>query len=179
MTYIKEANMRFKGMFGVMVLALGLAIAPGFARAQDDAGGGDELGYRGWGPRVGLTSGPDQVHVGLHMDYGVFAPRVRFQPNIEAGFGDNLTLVTFNFEAAYRFRDRWDAWTPYLGGGLGLDWYNFDNGPYDNSDTDLGMSVLGGIERGLKNGNRFFIEAKLGLTDAPDAKFTAGWTFYH
>jgi len=179
MTYIKEAYMRFKGMFGVMVLALGLAIAPGFARAQDDAGGGDELGYRGWGPRVGLTSGPDQVHVGLHMDYGVFAPRVRFQPNIEAGFGDNLTLVTFNFEAAYRFRDRWDAWTPYLGGGLGLDWYNFDNGPYDNSDTDLGMSVLGGIERGLKNGNRFFIEAKLGLSDAPDAKFTAGWTFYH
>ena len=171
--------MRSKATFGVMILALALALAPGFAAAQDDAGPGGDLGFRGWGPRVGLTSGPDQVHVGLHMDYGVFGPRVRFQPNVEVGFGDNLTLAAFNFEAAYRFRDRWDAWTPYLGGGIGLNWYNYDNGPYDNSDTDFGMSVLGGIERGLKNGNRFFLEAKLGLADSPDAKFTAGWTFYH
>lgn len=175
--------MRSKATLGLSILTLTflLAVAPGLALAQDDAGNGGELGFRGWGPRVGLTSGPDQVHVGLHMDYGVFGPRVRFQPNVEAGFGDNLTLVAFNFEAAYRFRDRWDAWTPYLGGGLGLNWVNYDSGypGANDSNTDLGMSVLGGIERGLKNGNRFFLEAKLGLADSPDAKFTAGWTFYH
>jgi opacity protein-like surface antigen len=164
----------------ILTLSFLIAAVPGLALAQDDAGSGGELGFRGWGPRVGLTMDPDQVHVGMHMDYGVFGPRVRFQPNVEAGFGDNLTLIAFNFEAAYRFRDRWDAWTPYLGGGLGLNWVNWDSG-YGNgdSDTDIGASLLGGIERGLKNGNRFFLEAKLGLADSPDAKFTAGWTFYH
>ena len=172
--------MRFKTMLGLTALTLTLALAlagPGIAFAQDDAGAGGELGFRGWGPRVGLTMDPDQVHVGAHMDYGVFGPRVRFQPNVEVGFGEDITLVAFNFEAAYRFRDRWDAWTPYLGGGLGLNWWNYDR--YDDSDTDVGASLLGGIERGLKSGNRFFIEAKLGLADSPDAKFTAGWTFYH
>ena len=174
--------MRSKTALGLTVLALTFALAlagPDIAFAQDDAGSGGELGFRGWGPRVGLTLDPDQVHVGAHMDYGVFGPRVRFQPNIEAGFGNDLTLVAFNFEAAYRFRDRWDAWTPYLGGGLGLNWWNYDSGPNNYSDTDLGASLLGGIERGLKNGNRFFLEVKLGLADSPDAKFTAGWTFYH
>ena len=175
--------MRSRVTLALTILALTscLALAPGIAFAQDDASGKDDLGFRGWGPRVGLTMDPDQVHVGAHMDYGVFGPRVRFQPNIEAGFGDNITLIAFNFEAAYRFRDRWDAWTPYLGGGIGLDWWNYDdNFPGNNdSDTDLGASILGGIERGLSNGNRFFVEAKLGLSDAPDAKFTVGWTFYH
>ena len=172
--------MRSKATLTILTLFLVLAVAPGVAVAQDDAGSGGELGFRGWGPRVGLTIDPDQVHVGAHMDYGVFGPRVRFQPNIEAGFGDDITLVAFNFEAAYRFRDRWDAWTPYLGGGLGLNWWNVDRGPFDDySDTDLGASLLGGIERGLSNGNRFFVEAKLGLADSPDAKFTVGWTFYH
>jgi hypothetical protein len=175
--------MRSRATLGLTILAFALllAIAPGIATAQDDASGKDDLGFRGWGPRVGLTMDPDQVHIGAHMDYGVFGPRVRFQPNIEAGFGDNITLIAFNFEAAYRFRDRWDAWTPYLGGGIGLDWWNYDdNFPGNNdSDTDLGASILGGIERGLSNGNRFFVEAKLGLSDAPDAKFTVGWTFYH
>jgi hypothetical protein len=28
-----------------------------------------------------------------------------------------------------------------------------------------------------RNSGYFFIEAKLGLIDAPDAKFTVGWTF--
>ncbi|HKQ18330.1 MAG TPA: hypothetical protein VJW75_01155 [Candidatus Eisenbacteria bacterium] len=173
--------MRSKALLGIVALTLGIALAfaPRLAFAQDDAGPGDDLGFRGWGPRVGLTVDPDQVHVGLHMDYGVFGPRVRFQPNIEAGFGDDITLVAFNFEAAYRFRDRWDAWTPYLGGGIGLNWVHFDAGPFgDESDTDFGASILGGIERGLSNGNRFFVEAKLGLADSPDAKFTVGWTFY-
>jgi len=173
--------MRSKASLAIVALTLGIALAfaPRAALAQDDAGPNDDLGFRGWGPRVGLTVDPDQVHVGLHLDYGVFGPRVRFQPNVEVGFGDDITLVAFNFEAAYRFRDRWDAWTPYLGGGIGLNWVNYDAGPFqDESDTDFGMNVLGGIERGLSNGNRFFVEAKLGLVDSPDAKFTVGWTFY-
>ena len=134
----------------------------------------------GWGPRVGLTSDPDQVHVGVHLDSGDIARRVRFQPNLEIGFGDHLTTTALNFEAAYRFSDHWEAWKPYAGGGLGLNWYSWNNDVpgHDNTDMETGLNLLGGIEKGISGGNRFFIEAKLGLADSPDFKATVGWTFF-
>lgn len=155
-----------------------LALVPNAARASDPL---SDLGFRGWGPRLGLTFSPDQFHFGAHTDFGAFAPRVRFQPNVEVGLGDNLTLVTLNFEAAYRFRETWDVWSPYLGGGLGLNFASYDSeGLDDDTSTDLGVSVLGGIEKGLSSGDRFFVETKLGLVDeSPDVKVTVGWTFYH
>ncbi|MFN0151451.1 MAG: hypothetical protein ACKVU1_12180 [bacterium] len=160
------------------LLALTLALAPSAARGSDPH---SDIGFRGWGPRVGLTFDPDQFHFGAHMDFGNFAKHVRFQPNIEVGLGDDITLVAINFEAAYRFRESWDVWSPYLGGGIGANIVSYDsNGLGDDSSTDLGVNVLGGIEKGLSSGDRFFLEAKLGLVDeSPDVKLTAGWTFYH
>jgi hypothetical protein len=139
-----------------------------------------DVGFRGWGPRVGVSLDPDQIHFGAHFDYGNFAQHVRFQPNVEFGFGDHANLYTFNAEAAYRFSGQWDVWSPYLGGGLGANVKSWD-GPngHNNSETDLGLNLLGGIEKGLANGDRFFIETKLSLNDIPDAKVTIGWTFYH
>jgi hypothetical protein len=132
----------------------------------------------GVGPRVGVTMDPDQIHFGLHLDAGNFSPRVRFQPNLEVGIGDDRTLFAFNFEAAYRFRENWDVWTPYAGGGVGINVVNFDDDiGGDDSDTDVGLNLLGGIEKGTGGGDRFFLELKLGLVDSPDFKITVGWTF--
>ncbi len=153
----------------VLVLLLGL----GSVQAQEA-----QTGFKGWGPRVGLTLDPDQVHFGAHADFGNFAQRVRFQPNFELGIGDDFTIGAANFEANYRFRETWNVWTPYLGGGVGILFIDHDTeGLGDGSDTEFGASVLGGIEKGLSGGNRFFVEAKLGLVDAPDLKLTIGWTF--
>lgn len=153
-----------------------------------------KVGWRGWGPRVGLTIDPDQVHFGAHVDFGNFAEHIRFQPNIEVGIGDDLTIIALNFEGAYRFSSRWDVWTPYAGGGLGVNFVTIDGHLHNNeelaagithgedgdgSSTDIGLNLLGGIEKGLKNGHRFFLEGKLGLADSPDFKATAGWTFFH
>jgi opacity protein-like surface antigen len=138
-----------------------------------------DVGFRGWGPRVGLSIDPDQVHFGGHIDFGNFADHVRFQPNLEIGFGDHVDLFTINAEAAYRFSSRWDVWTPYLGGGIGANIKRVDVKGKSNSDTDLGVNLLGGIEKGLSNGDRFFIEGKFSLNDVPDVKVTVGWTFYH
>jgi hypothetical protein len=55
---------------------------------------------------------------------------VRFQPNLEIGVLDDGTIAAFNFEATYRFRETWDVWTPYLGGGPSLNLVNRD-GPGD------------------------------------------------
>lgn len=158
--------------------ALAVALGPGLALADPQT----DVGFRGWGPRVGLSLDPDQIHFGAHLDFGLLAPQVRFQPNVELGFGDNVDLFTLNAEAAYRFSARWDVWAPYLGGGLGANIKRFDRDRPDgngDSHTDLGVNLLGGIEKGLSNGDRFFVETKFSLNDVPDAKATVGWTFYH
>jgi hypothetical protein len=161
----------------IKLACIALVLVPMGASAQSEA----DVGFRGWGPRLGVTVNPDQFHFGAHLDFGNFARHVRFQPNVEVGLGDDLTLVAVNMDAAYRFVERWEAWTPYLGGGLGINIFSDDeSGVVDESNTELGVHVLGGIEKGLSTGDRFFVEAKVGLVDeTPDFKGTAGWTFYH
>ena len=163
-----------------MVCAVALVLAVCLVQSPASADPNSDIGFRGWGPRIGLSSGPDQIHFGAHLDYGNFAQHVRFQPNVELGLSDNETLLTINAEAAYRFSEDWETWTPYLGGGLGVNIKSWDNG-HDNNDseTDLGVNLLGGIDKGLDNGDRFFIELKASLNDVPDLKVTVGWTFYH
>lgn len=162
----------------VAIMLMAVTLAPSAARAARESAPGSDIGFRGWGPRLGLSINPDQFHFGAHLDFGNFARHVRFQPNIEVGLGNDVKLVTVNAEAAYRFRSRWDVWTPYVGGGLGANSKSFDKGNTD-SETDVGVNALAGIERGFSRGDRFFLEAKFGLNDVPDAKVTAGWTFYH
>jgi hypothetical protein len=134
------------------------------------------LGYYGMGPRVGFTINPDQIHFGGHLDCGEITTNLMMIPNIEIGFGDNRTTVAPSFELDYRFRSDWGVWTPYLGGSGGPIFYSAKHG---GSDTQLGLYIQGGIMKGLTGSNSgyFFIEAKLGLADAPDAKLTVGWTF--
>jgi hypothetical protein len=133
-------------------------------------------GYYGIGPRVGFTIDPDQIHFGGHIDFGEIATNLMMVPNLEIGFGDHVTTVAPSFELDYRFRSDWGVWSPYLGGGLGPVFYSVEHG---GSNTEFGGYVQGGIMKGLsgKNSGYFFLEAKLGLGDAPDAKFTIGWTF--
>lgn len=152
-------------------------LSPALAMAEPDS----DVGFRGWGPRLGLSLDPDQIHFGAHLDFGMLARRVRFQPNVEFGFGEHVDLFTLNAEAAYRFVERWDVWSPYLGGGLGANIRRYESGRFrdDRTDTELGVNVLGGIEKGLSSGDRFFVELKLSLNDVPDVKATVGWTFYH
>lgn len=76
-------------------------------------------GYRGWGPRVGLSSGPDAVHFGAHFDYGNLADHIRIQPNPELRIGEDGKLLALNAEAAYRLQPRRDVWSPCLGAGIG------------------------------------------------------------
>jgi len=160
-----------KKFIWITVAALFLPIS--FAYGQQNS-----PGFRGWGPRFGLTVDPDQVHFGAHADFGNFADRWRFQPNFELGIGNNMTLGAANFEVNYRFRKDWDVWTPYLGGGLGVFFIDRDTQGFgDGSTSDVGASILGGIEKSISSGDRFFVESKLRFVDAPDLKITVGWTF--
>ena len=135
-------------------------------------------GFHGIGPRVGFTINPDQIHVGGHIDFGDISDNLMMLPNLEIGFGDNVTTVAPSFELDYRFRSDWGVWTPYLGGGVGPIFYSFNHG---NSSSKLGLYLQFGVGKGSSGSEsgHFFIEGKLGLADAPDAKATVGWTFGH
>lgn len=120
------------------------------------------------GVRGGVSVNPDQFYVGGHYETGALVDRLHFKPNLEVGFGDDITLVAFNVEFVYKF-DTNTPWTLYAGAGPALNLYSFD----DDSFTEPGFNVLFGAEapRGL------FFEVKIGALDSPDVKFGVGWTF--
>jgi hypothetical protein len=122
------------------------------------------------GVRGGVSVDPDQFYVGGHYETGPLVDRLHFKPNIEAGFGDHLTLIGINFEFVYKFRSR-GPWSIYAGGGPAINIFSFDD--FDDSETEPGMNFLVGAEsrRGL------FFEMKIGAIDSPDLKFGVGWTF--
>lgn len=132
----------------------------------------------GWGARVGGTFDPEQVHVGVHFDLGDIAERVRLQPNVEVGFGDDVTLVAINPEVFYLFTPH-NRWTPYAGGGLGINIYNWDSpvAGIDDSETEVGLNLLAGAETRINDAMKFFGEVKFGIGDSPDAKIHVGLTF--
>ncbi len=147
------------------------------------------FGFQGWGPRVGISSDPDQIFGGVHFDLGEFAPGVRFQPSAEIGLGDDVTTLTLNGMVSYYFTV--DAPVkPYAGGQITAAFYDFDsdckgfgnsffgrNETDCDSETEIGPAAVGGIEMKLEGGSRFLAEMSLGFSDLPEMKITAGWTF--
>lgn len=150
-----------------IVAATLVLLAPATALAAD-------IEFRGWGPRVGLSDNPDQVFGGVHFDLGEFAPRVRFQPSVEVGFGDDVTTIAGNVMVAYYFEVK-GSFTPYAGGEVSVLFLDPDHG---DSDTEIGPAAVGGFETKLSDRTTFLVELQLGFSDdLPDAKLLAGWTF--
>lgn len=149
------------------------------ASAQGTTAQGPNIGWNGWGVRVGVTSEPDQIYAGVHFELGEFARNVRFRPNVEFGSGDDVTLLQASGEVHYVF-SKVQVWKPYVGGALALNFIDRDKPPpfADDSDTEFGLMGVGGIETKLKSATSFFLEAKVGLTsDDPDFKVGVGWSW--
>lgn len=154
----------------LLVCALGAATAA-TAQAQAVVGGA--------GPRVGFSTGPDQLVFGGQLIIGEIAPQLTFDPSLEFGFGDHLTLISTNLDLHYHFVVQGSAWRPYAGGGVAINFVQFDNPPPfgDDSETDIGGSLIVGAGVPTQAGNRFFGELKLGLGDTADLKIMVGWNF--
>jgi len=154
----------------IILLTLVLCLAAGSATATDTDTAPAAATATQYGLRGGLTLDPDQFHIGGHMDLGQIVGDMRLVPNIEVGFGNDQTVVAFNGDLIYDFRE--SPWS--LGGELGL---NLVDHKDRGSDTDFGLSVLGNYRLGLSSGKTLVLEAKLGLIDSPDVKLTVGWNF--
>lgn len=148
----------------------------------------DDFGFRAWGVRAGISEDPDQFVAGVHVDFGEFAPNVRFQPSAELGVGDDVFTLTGNIMVSYYFPIQASI-TPYAGGQITAAWYNLDGdcngfgrkfgrpGACDDSQTEIGPAAVGGIETKLEQGGKFLAEIQIGMSDLPDVKLVAGWTF--
>jgi opacity protein-like surface antigen len=155
--------------------------APATSRAggsSSSASGGSGIGFRRWGLRVGVADDPDQVVGGAHFDLGEFVRRLRFQPDVQLGFGDDHTTLFFTAPAHYHF-DTDTSFTPYAGGGIAVGFVDHDNpGPgNDESEFEVGGRVTGGLEWPMSGGRAFLVELNLGLGDVHDVAVIAGWTF--
>jgi hypothetical protein len=134
-----------------------------------------------YGVRAGFSSNPDQLVLGGQMTIGDVAPSLSFDPNVEFGFGDNVTLIALNLDMHYHFDLRDTAWSPYLGAGAGINFYSVDVAPpfADDSFTRVGGNIIVGASVPTRSGNQFFGELKLGVGDVPDLKMLVGWNFRH
>lgn len=153
-----------------LILCAALALLPVAAMAQPIA--------TAFGPRIGVSTGPDQLALGGQLELGELAPDLTFMPNLEFGFGDNVTTVQINGDVHYHFQIQGSVWRPYVGGGIGIAFYNFDAGRFgDHSDTEVGANLIVGAIAPTRSGSRFFSELKLGVGDLPDLKLLVGWNF--
>jgi len=120
------------------------------------------------GVRAGISGDPTQFYFGGHIETTPLVDRLHFRPNIEAGVGDDVTLVALNLEFVYRFPAR-QQWQPYAGAGPALNIVS--NG---ESDTEGGFNILIGLEQ--RSG--LFFEFKIGAAGGPDLKFAVGYVFH-
>ena len=124
---------------------------------------------QGLGVNVGVSADPDQFYFGIGYETAELAERLRFRPNLEVGVGDGVTLITANFEFAYRIPVNKKPWSVYVGGGPALVISN----SHDDTDAGGGFNILLGLahRRGL------FTEIKVGVIDSPGFKFGVGYRF--
>src|SRR5688572_13815850 len=94
----------------------------------------------GAGPRFGFSLDPDQLVLGGQVLIGEVAPNVTFDPNLELGFGDNVTVIGTSFDLHYHFALTNSEWRPYLGAGVGIHFFDQDRQPpaSDNTFTEVG-----------------------------------------
>ena len=172
---------------GFLVTAI-WAVTAGVVLAQDSAAGeseafGSDMGWRGWGVRAGLASGPDQVVGGFHFDVGEWAENIWFRPDVVVGFGDDTISLVGSIPAWYAFQVDANV-TPYAGGALAVGLFRVDKGNKgkgkgnnDETNVEIGLQIGGGAEWNLKSGRRFQVELRLDLIDVWDVVVFAGWTF--
>jgi hypothetical protein len=123
---------------------------------------------QGVGLNAGVSADPDQFYFGVGYETAELLDRLRFRPNLEIGVGDG-SLITANFEFAYRIPIQRKPWHVYVGGGPAL----VISHAHDDTDTGGGFNILLGLahRRGL------FTEIKVGVIDSPGFKFGVGYRF--
>ena len=137
------------------------------------------IAFRGWGVRAGVADDPDQIVLGAQFNFGEFIENLRFQPNVEVGFGDDANIFSATLPVHYRYAAS-RSLTLYGGGGLTLGLIDLDEdnrrGDDDGSEFDISPMLAGGLEWPM-GGNQMSLELNVTGGDFPRAKLVVGWMF--
>lgn len=139
-----------------------------------------DLGFRGWGLRGGLSDNPDQIVLGVQTDFGEFIPRLAFRPHLDLGFGDDTTVISLGVPALYRVPVD-GSFTLYGGGGLAVGLIDEDEEDGvgredDGSEVDISPLLAGGIEWPVGRGD-LGVELNAAGGDLPRVKLLGVWNF--
>lgn len=161
-------------MFNRKIAYVALILAAVLIPRQLHAAAAAGSSQAAFGPRIGISTSPDQLVVGGQLVFPEFAPHVAAMPNVELGFLDNETTIALNGDLAYHFVVKSSTWKPYAGAGIALVITQPENG---DSFTDAGMNLILGTDVPTRTGNKFFGEFRIGIGDISSLKVIAGWNF--
>lgn len=127
------------------------------------------------GGRAGFSADPDQFIIGGQAVLGSVMPRINLVPSLDFGFGNDITVTTFNIDFQFNLPSLPKV-SPnlYVGAGPSIVRVNPDKG---NSDTDVGLSLLAGMRIPMTGVSYYNLEARFGLENVPDLKVLLGIMF--
>jgi hypothetical protein len=168
---VSRKNNQEAGMAGrkltLAIFTLTLALSTVLTGAESQAAG------LGVGLRAGFGLDPDQFVVGVQTTIPNVLKPFTFTPSFDVGFGDNVTTYCLN--ADVRFLDLNFPGSSsgfYLAAGPTVAHWKPEHG---DSDTEIGISVVGGMRLPLRGSSRYNIEGRIGFSDIPDVRVLIGF----
>jgi hypothetical protein len=149
-----------------LLILLGMAL-PRTAGAFDFAGAGGKLGYANSEDLDGTAA------LSVHAEFAESGTRLHLLPNMTYWKVDGVRDLSPNLDLYYHFNPEGRV-TPYLGGGLGLNFVH--NVRREEGSTDLGMNLVGGL-RFPGTATHYFLEGRVTASSVSQAMVMGGVTF--
>ncbi|HEX7071421.1 MAG TPA: outer membrane beta-barrel protein, partial [Rhodothermales bacterium] len=144
-----------KRIFSILLLTTAFLCIQQEARAQF------QLGVRG-----GYDLETEDPVLGVEARFGLGSPSLPLiiAPAFDYYFvdNDNFNFYELDVNVLYPFGINNQTFTPYAGAGLGVGFSSVEIGDRTESDTDLGVNLVGGAVFGF-GGIRPFVQARLKL----------------
>lgn len=158
-----------------LVLIIGFAVGDGMSQ---------NLGFQGIGGRLSYVKVEDVdggIGFGAHANLGEIIPNLVLYPSLEyfkksEGIVD-FSFISINADARYYVPTQGNI-DLFVGGGLAIHFSKADAGPFgDDSSTDVGLDLLGGIDIPVSDNLVATVKAKYIISDSNALKITGGITF--
>ena len=130
---------------------------------------GGNIGVRG-----GYDFDAEQAVIGFQAELGKFIELARFAPSADYGFGGGLTTFAVNGDIRIYFVPPSAEATLY--GGVGPTFFIVDTDG-SNSDSQIGLTLSGGLKFGAGEGRVYNVEGRFGIDDMPDFRLFFGIYF--
>ena len=135
------------------------------------------FGLTGFGAKLGYTTPEDldgTMTVGAHLEFEEQGSRLHLIPSLMFWEVNDVRDVSANADVYYHFV-REGLMTPYVGAGLGVNFFNNDR--VSQSETKLGANLFGGV-RFPAPGTQYFLEGRYTASELSQFAVLGGITFH-